>query len=735
MSTVPSSPATEALKEVVQKYWGYDTFLPLQEESMTCVLNSQDSVVVLPTGGGKSLCFQAPALCLDGLAVVVSPLISLMKDQVDTLRSCGIAAAYINSTLSVAEKREIAEQIRRRELKLVYLAPERLLMEQTLDFLATAGVSLIAIDEAHCISAWGHDFRPEYRGLHTLKKRFPGVAIHGFTATASEEVRQDIARQLGLTDPTMLVGGFDRPNLSYRIQRASGRFQQICDVLERHRGDSGIVYCISRKEVDKTAAGLAGLGFRTAPYHAGMADSERRKNQDAFIGDQVDVIVATVAFGMGIDKPNVRFVVHSGMPKSLEHYQQESGRAGRDGLEAECTLLFGAGDIITWQRMLEDSDPDARDGALRSLQAMQGFCTGVTCRHRAIVEYFGQELAGDNCGACDVCLGELDLVDDPTTIGQKILSCVLRLEQRFGADYTAKVMVGSQEQRIVQSGYDRLSTYGLLKDDGLRAVRDWIEQLVGQDFLVKSGEYNVLQVTPNGRRLLKREVAPQLLKSAEKQRESKTVDATSWEGVDRALFESLRELRTVKSTEQSVPTYVVFGDASLRDMARRRPSTLDGFLAVLGVGEKKLADYGAEFLNAINSFCQAAELTQDVVVKLSPTKPRPSTNASSISSFEFFRQGASVDEVAQKMNRAKSTVAGYLNDFLLHEKIVDPTPWVESSLADQIKAAIEQVGTERLRPIHEQLGGEIGYDDIRIVVTCSNNAEPQDVDPDIEPSE
>ena len=349
-------------------------------------------------------------------------------------------SAFINSTLSEPEKREIAGQIRRRELKLVYVAPERLLSEPTLNFLSTAGVSLIAIDEAHCISAWGHDFRPEYRGLRVLKQRFPGVAVHAYTATASEQVRQDIAQQLGLDEPRMLVGRFDRPNLSYRVRRASGRFQQICEVLERHRGESGIVYCISRKEVDKTAAGLEGLGYRTAPYHAGMTDIDRRKNQEAFIGDRVDVIVATVAFGMGIDKPNVRFVVHSGMPKSLEHYQQESGRAGRDGLEAECTLLFGAGDVVTWRKMLDDSEPSAREGALRSLDAMRDFCTGVVCRHRAIVEYFGQELEGDNCGACDVCLGELDLVDDPITIGQKILSCVLRLEQRFGADYTAKVL-------------------------------------------------------------------------------------------------------------------------------------------------------------------------------------------------------------------------------------------------------------------------------------------------------
>lgn len=726
MSSTAQQPPATSLQDALQQYWGYVGFLPLQEDAMKCVMAGEDSVVVLPTGGGKSLCFQAPAVCLDGIAIVVSPLISLMKDQVDTLRSCGIPAAFINSTLSVPEKREIADQIRGRELKLVYVAPERLLSEQTLSFLSDAGVSLIAIDEAHCISAWGHDFRPEYRGLRVLKQRFPGVAIHAYTATASAQVRQDIAEQLGLERPKILVGGFDRPNLSYRVRRASGKFQQICEIVERHRDESGIVYCISRKEVDKTAAGLQGLGFRTAPYHAGMTDADRRKNQEAFIKDEVDVIVATVAFGMGIDKPNVRFVVHSGMPKSLEHYQQESGRAGRDGLEAECTLLFSAGDVVTWRRMLDDSEPSVREGALRSLDAMQKFCTSVACRHRAIVQYFGQDLEGDNCGACDVCLGELDLVDDPTTIGQKILSCVLRLEQRFGADYTAKVLVGSQEQRIMQARHDQLSTYGLLSEDGLRTVRDWIEQLVGQGFLQKTGEFNVLEVTDSGQQLLRREVEPQLLRPAEKHQQARTVASESWEGVHRGLFDMLRALRSVKATEQNVPAYVVFGDAALREMARCRPSTLSGFRNVKGVGEKKLTDYGDAFLEVINNYCNDQKLAQDVAPTVAPTPRNPArsgVNASSVAAFEFFRQGLTVDEVAERMNRARSTVLGYLKDFLTHDKVIDASPWISADKAKQIEQAIEQVGNERLKPIHEYLNGEIDYDEIRIVATCLKNRE------------
>ncbi|MFQ5734966.1 MAG: RecQ family ATP-dependent DNA helicase, partial [Planctomycetaceae bacterium] len=344
------------LTDVLSKYWGFDRFLPLQEEAMRCVLNAQDSVVVLPTGGGKSLCFQAPALCLDGLAVVASPLISLMKDQVDALRSCGIPAACLNSSLSREERRDVAGEIRRGRLRLLYAAPEWLVLATTIEFLKQANVSLIAIDEAHCISAWGHDFRPEYRELRVLREAFPEVGIHAYTATATVQVREDIARELCLTDPKILVGSFDRPNLIYKVERRTGGIRQICEIVDRHSKESGIVYCITRAEVDRTCATLTDLGYRALPYHAGMDADTRRKNQEAFIKDDVDIIVATVAFGMGIDKPNVRYVIHAGMPKSIEHYQQESGRAGRDGLEAECCLLYSSGDYGQWRRILESAE-------------------------------------------------------------------------------------------------------------------------------------------------------------------------------------------------------------------------------------------------------------------------------------------------------------------------------------------------------------------------------------------
>jgi len=729
-TTLPSDAADGSLRESLRKYWGFDSLLPLQAEAMGCVLEGRDSVVVLPTGGGKSLCFQAPATCLDGLAVVVSPLIALMKDQVDSLRNCGVPAAFANSTLSAGERRRVAEEIRAGRLRLLYLAPERLLTDGTLEFLKTARVSLVAIDEAHCISAWGHDFRPEYRGLGVLKEVFPHVGIHAYTATASDKVRQDIAEQLQLAGPEILVGSFDRPNLIYKVQRRADRLKQIRQVLDRHPRESGIIYCIARKDVDQTSAALAELGYRVLPYHAGMTDDDRRRNQEAFLEEEVDTIVATVAFGMGIDKSNVRYVIHAGMPKSLEHYQQESGRAGRDHLEAECCLFHSGQDYGIWKNIIQESEPAAREGALRSLSAMMDFCTGVQCRHRAIVEYFEQRLEKASCEACDVCLGQLDLVDDPLTVGQKILSCVLRLRERFGGDYTAKVLHGSQEQRILGQGHNQLSTWGLLADEGLRTVRDWIEQLVSQDFLEKVGEYNVLHVTPEGRRLLKGEVTPRLLRPAKPAKAAKAqAVADSWEGVDRGLFDELRRLRHETAAAQNVPAYIVFGDASLRDMARRRPSTPEGFRNVRGVGEKKLADYGQAFVDRIVAYCRANEVPMDVPPEPvagqapPPSRVKSGPSMSAVSAFRFFRQGLSVQQVAQQMSRAPTTVYGYLAEFIRHEKITDPSPWVDATTARRVAQAAQQVGTERLKPIFERLDGQISYEQIRIVVLCLNQAD------------
>ncbi len=603
----------DRIREALKTHWGYDGFLPLQQEAIECVLSDRDSVVVLPTGGGKSLCFQAPAVIRDGVALVVSPLISLMKDQVDGLKAAGVAAACLNSGLSPDERRGVYDSLAAGELKLLYVAPERLVLPGMIEALVQANVSLVAIDEAHCISQWGHDFRPEYRQLKLLKERFPGVAIHAYTATATERVREDIVRELGLVDPELLVGSFDRPNLAYKVLVRDRAIDQLTEILGRHPKESGIVYCISRRDVETTSEQLNQRGFCTKPYHAGLSDEQRKANQEDFIGERVDTIVATVAFGMGIDKSNVRYVIHAAMPKSLEGYQQETGRAGRDGLEAECCLLYTGGDYGRWRAILEGSDSEPTEGAWKSLQAMQEYAGSVVCRHARLVEYFGQSLDSDNCGACDVCLGELDQVEDALVISQKILSSVVRQDQRFGADYTVKVLRGSAEQRVLENGHDGLSTYGLLSDHDVRAVRGWVEQLVAQGFLAKTGEYNVLQLTESGRGVLTGEQAPRLLKPARRSgpatrpTRASGSRADSWEGVDRGLFERLRDLRRQLAEEKSVPAYVVFGDASLRDMTRLRPSTLPEFLEVHGVGEKKAADYGELFLAAIGEGAEGAE--------------------------------------------------------------------------------------------------------------------------------
>lgn len=723
-ASTSTNPTIDDVRALVSQQWGYDSFRPLQRESIENVLGGRDSVVVLPTGGGKSLCFQAPACAMEGLTVVVSPLISLMKDQVDALQTNGVAAAFFNSSLSPSERNTVIEAVRTDALKLLYLAPEGLLTSNMLTLLSGVPLSMFAIDEAHCISSWGHDFRPEYRGLKSLKHHFRGVPIHAYTATATERVRLDIAEQLALDEPEILVGSFDRPNLKYRIERKAGGIDQILNVVAQHAGESGIVYCISRKEVEKTAAALKALGYTALPYHAGLSDNDRKRNQEAFLEERVDIVVATVAFGMGIDKSNVRFVVHAGMPKSLEAYQQESGRAGRDGLEADCCLFFGGNDLGTWKRLMASSG-EANDAAYESLEAMDRFCKSVQCRHKSLVEHFGQAFESTNCGACDICLDQAETVDDALILGQKILSCVMRLEQNYGADYTSQVLTGSQDQRILEKGHDQLSTYGLLEEYPKGVIRDWIEQLIGQGCAIKQGEYNLLQVTDLGWAVLRGEHTPKLLKPVSKQsKKERKLDPGSWDGVDRQLFEHLRELRRELATEQGVPAYIVFGDATLRDLARRRPSTIEQFLEVHGVGQKKCDDYGEQFLECITDYCGENDVACDVGSKSSspPPRERPALSASAIAAFPHFKAGLSIAETAEQMARAESTIRGYLDQFIRHEQISDPSPWVEDAVVQQVRLALDEVGGGKLRPIFEHLGGEVSYDQIRIVASCLANA-------------
>ena len=625
-SSTPTSDADQRLESALQRVWGFSSFRPLQREAMQAILAGRDSVVVLPTGGGKSLCFQAPALvrlATDassagrvpsdrperlGFALVVSPLISLMKDQVDGLRVDGVAAAYLNSSLTPDERDAVLASLRNDECRLLYVSPERLVGEGSQGFrrmLQQAGVRFIAIDEAHCISQWGHDFRPEYRQLGRLRDDFPDVSLHAFTATATERVRRDIITELRLQDAAVLVGSFDRPNLTYRVLRRGNLHRQLLQILERHAGEAGIVYCGSRREVEALAVWLQGEGLRAAPYHAGLADDVRSRNQEAFLDERIDIMVATVAFGMGIDRSNVRFVVHAGAPRSPEHYQQESGRAGRDGLPAECVLIYSGADFVRWRQMLE-MNGELTDSGRALLRDMERYAAGTRCRHRSLVEYFGEAYGRADCGACDWCLKELDAVADSTVVAQKILSCVARVKQGWGIGHVSDILIGRATEKVVASGHDDLSTFGLLKDESVTAVRGYIEQLVGDGLLTRDGDpYPVLRLTPAGAALLKGEGAcslyrevqpPKSKKSVRGRRESVVAD------VDQEFFDALREVRLRLARERGVPPYVIFHDTTLRDMIQRRPRTLEDLHDIYGVGAKKAADFGDVFLDAIRTF-------------------------------------------------------------------------------------------------------------------------------------
>jgi ATP-dependent DNA helicase RecQ len=711
----------------VHRYWGFSELRPLQEQAIRAGLERRDSLVVMPTGGGKSLCYQVPAELARRTDIVVSPLISLMKDQVDGLRESGYPAGALYSGMPLDTLRETETQVAAGRYRLVFVAPERLLTPRFLQLIERLQVRAFAIDEAHCISHWGHDFRPEYRQLAELKSRFPQASVHAYTATATARVREDIAEQLRLHNPAVLVGTFDRPNLVYRIVPRVDAQMQALQVLRRHPGEAAIVYCISRKDTEAMAEWLQANRLRAAFYHAGMEAEERRRTQDGFASEEIDVVAATVAFGMGIDRSDVRCVIHAAMPKSIEHYQQETGRAGRDGLEAECVMLYSAADVLRWESLIEKSAADASASgeviaaARDLLEHLRRFCTGVYCRHRKLSEYFGQEYSKANCAACDLCLNEVEGLADSTVTAQKILSCVARAGERFGAEHIVDVLLGANTERVRRWRHEELSTYGLMKGTNRKTLINMLYQLLDDGLLERTAEERpVLRLNEASREVLRGQRTVRLLQP--KAEVSKTrFDEQSWEGVDHGLFESLRFLRRKVADERNVPAYVLFSDATLRDMARVRPGSPTALLGIRGVGERKLSDLGQRFLELIATYCRANGLPLDAVTSSRSGRERiRKPHDAKETAFELFANGASVEQVTTRTGRSLGTTWSYLAEFIQNRRPEGLEPWINSKTYRAIADAVEDLGTGYLQPVFDRLGGNVPYEQIRLVVAHLN---------------
>ncbi|HVZ95043.1 MAG TPA: DNA helicase RecQ [Phycisphaerales bacterium] len=620
--------------DALKKYWGYDAFRPLQFESIDSTLARRDSLTVLPTGGGKSLCYQIPPLVRNDLTLIVSPLIALMQDQVAGLTTAGIPAAADNSHLAPEDRRELRAAAERDELRLLLVAPERLLLPDFLNWTRRLRIGAIAIDEAHCISQWGHDFRPEYRRLAELRQAFPNVPIGAYTATATPRVRQDIIDQLHLRDPAVFVGSFDRPNLTYRVLPRHDLVGQTAEALARHPDRAAIIYCITRKETEALAEALKSRGIDAAPYHAGMQPAQRARVSDRFRTERLNVVVATVAFGMGIDRPDVRCVIHAALPKSVEHYQQETGRAGRDGLPAECLLLYSAADVVRWKQIMERgaSESDDPESAAQTLVAqlellnqVQRFARAVQCRHRAITEHFGQTYEPTDCTACDACLGELHEISDAHDTARKILSCVYRVGQNSGAGHVAEVLLGRATAKVTSRNHHELSTFGILRHLTRERLLSYIDQLTDAGDLERTeGQYPVLRLTSSSSQVLKSErhavlVEPKVVVNQPAPRRrgdrNRTVNndptARPLTPAESDLFEALRRWRRALADSRNVPPYVILGDASLDELTRARPGSATSLINIRGIGAKKLEDFGEALIQLIAHESAARSLDLD----------------------------------------------------------------------------------------------------------------------------
>jgi ATP-dependent DNA helicase RecQ len=719
-------PSPDYLSAALKSHFGYGEFRPHQREIIDATLMGRDVLAILPTGAGKSLCFQLPALLEEGVTLVVSPLIALMNDQVAALQTGGLPAAAIHSGIASETIKNTMRRAKHGGVKLLYVSPERLVLDGFLAYCAALNVRRIVVDEAHCISDWGHDFRPEYRELGKTRELLPNVPVMAVTATAVPKVREDIIARLSMADPFRVIASFDRPNIVYRVEEKRNAIAQIRDFLDDHEDESGIIYCLSRASCESLSDKLNEAGFVTLPYHAGLTADKRNRHQELFIRDEVPIVCATIAFGMGINKPNVRFVIHADLPKNIEGYYQETGRAGRDGLPAEALLLFRTGDTVKLARFLDDiTDPAIRRLARVKLDEMTGFAQASTCRRRALLGYFGETYPHSPCTGCDVCRGEASLVDESTAAHQ-FLSSVARAAQgtevRFGLGHHVAVVSGAVTPAVSKWSHDTLSTFGIGRE---RAERDWRnlgQALIGAGYLTVTDEkFRTIEVTAAGRTLLKTRGTFTMLattESASPRKKSKK-SASPSKGKGGALFERLRALRKEIAAERKVAAYMVFSDATLSAMAETKPSTETDLLDISGVGRTKLRDFGARFLGAIHEFISgggrpagtAAEGTPPVI----ESDDRPSWQIS----LEEFQRGHSPAEIAQTRGLGESTIWAHLERALQSGEKLAIDRLVSAGERATIETTATEIGATTLRQIFEALNGTVPYEKIRFVRALS----------------
>ena len=706
--------------EQLKAYFGFDRFLPLQEEIITKVLAKRDTLVLMPTGGGKSLCYQLPALRLKGLTLVVSPLIALMKDQVDGLRADGVPAGLLNSTLAAQEASQVQDEARQGKIKILYVAPERLALPGFQRFLQSLDVSLIAIDEAHCISEWGHDFRPDYRNLKSLRRDFPGVPVIALTATATEPVREDIINQLGLDKPEIFISSFNRPNLTYTIQPKTEPLGSLLHLLEKHQGGSAIIYRFSRKATEETALELSERGFSALPYHAGLERDLRRETQEKFIRDQVQIVVATIAFGMGIDKPDVRLVVHYDLPKTVEGYYQETGRAGRDGLPSDCVLFYSYGDRSKQEYFISQiEDDDEREKAHNKLDQVLVLCDLQTCRRAYLMEYLGESWPQTDCGGCDICLLPREEFD-ATEIAQKILSTAIRTGERFGVNYLVDVLRGSANKAVRTRGHHELPVFGISRDVDSDDLKEMVRSLVTNGLLAQNGgDYPTLGVSQRGHKFLKNREKLTLTRP----KQAAPVRQVAFPGdretaYDTKLFDELAALRLEIATDREVPAYQIFGNKSLQQMAFHMPQNELEFSKISGVGDAKLRDFSERFLEVINEYVEANG--QPAAVNRVPVSaPKNRVRGISMSIREtkdLVAQGLSFEEVAEQRGISETTIRSHLERFIQEGGQVDLGHLMPpEDRRIKIAAAFKEMGEARLTPVREFLGDDYTWDELAVV--------------------